>query len=163
MQNVSLKHLTLIECGIGEYAMIEIAKGIREAICLEYVDLRHNHFEKEGFVALIDALKATMACKVLQLEGLAIGIEEAELLASFFNHADCQLYEVDLHQAELQYDVMERLATSLKTCAALKAISFSKNNLGIDDFDETDSEFEDAAAFDQEKDTNRNKAMCPLD
>ena len=65
MQNVSLKHLTLIECGIGEYAMIEIAKGIREAICLEYVDLRHNHFEHEGFAAMIDAFKATMACKVL--------------------------------------------------------------------------------------------------
>ena len=47
--NVSLKHLTLIEAGIGDLAMIEIAKGIREAICLEYVDLRHNHFERTGF------------------------------------------------------------------------------------------------------------------
>lgn len=63
--NVSLKHLTLIEAGIGDLAMIEIAKGIREAICLEYVDLRHNHFERTGFMALVDALKVTMACKVL--------------------------------------------------------------------------------------------------
>ena len=46
-------------------------------MCLEYVDLRHNHFERQGFVALIDALKSTMVCKVLQLEGYQIEMEEA--------------------------------------------------------------------------------------
>ena len=67
---MSLKYLALIECGIGDLAMIEIAKGISEAICLEYVDIshnksyrvndvnfgkfkRHNHFEQAGYTALI--------------------------------------------------------------------------------------------------------------
>ena len=77
--------------------MIEIAKGIREAICLEHIDLRHNHFEKAGFTALVDALKATMSVRVLQIEGFHIRIEEAELLASFFNMPGCMLEELDLH------------------------------------------------------------------
>ena len=72
MQNVSLKQLTLNSAGLGDLAMIEIAKGIREAICLEKVDIRHNHFEERGFLALVDALKATMACKILQIEGFQI-------------------------------------------------------------------------------------------
>lgn len=61
-QNMTLKHLVLINAGIGDLALIEISKGIREAVCLEYIDLRHNHFESRGFEALIDALKTTMAC-----------------------------------------------------------------------------------------------------
>ena len=69
---MSIKRLTLIDAGLGNLAMIEIAKGIKEAISLEYIDLRHNRFERPGFQALIDALKATMACKVLQLEGFCI-------------------------------------------------------------------------------------------
>ena len=86
-----------------------------------------------------------MACKVLQLEGFVIGMAEAELLETFFNHPDseCLLNELDLHQAELSYDVMNRLVTALKTCNGLKAISFSKNNFGIEDTDETDSDFSD--------------------
>lgn len=103
-----------------------------------------------------------MACKVLQLEGFVIGMEEAELLASFFNKTDCLLVEFDLHQAELTYDVIERLGTALKSCDGLKAISFSKNNLGIDDFDDTDSDFETETCY-QESTPNRNRAMCPLD
>ena len=66
--------MTLIEAGIGDLAMIEIANGIKEAICLEYIDLRHNHFEQVGFEALIEALKATMACKVLLLEGFQVDL-----------------------------------------------------------------------------------------
>ena len=64
-QNMALKHLVLINTGLGDLAMTELAKGISEAICLEYVDLRHNHFEEKGWKALVDALKATMACQVL--------------------------------------------------------------------------------------------------
>ena len=97
MSNVSLKSLTLIESGIGDYAMIELAKGIKEAVCLEFVDLRHNHFESEGFVALVDALKCTMACKVLQLEGFHIHEEDALLLADFLTQPNCLLEEFDLH------------------------------------------------------------------
>jgi Ran GTPase-activating protein (RanGAP) involved in mRNA processing and transport len=91
MQNVSLKHLTLIGCGIGDRAMIEIAKGISEAICLELVDLRHNHFEKVGYTALIEALKSTMVCKDLLLEGLTFQMEEAELLCTFLEAPGCLL------------------------------------------------------------------------
>ena len=57
---------------------------------------------------------------------------------------------------------MERLGASLKTCPALRAISFSKNNLGIDDFEETDSEFEDDHFQEEEKGTQK-KSMCPMD
>ena len=97
MQNMSLKHLTLIDCGIGNRALKEIAKGIKEAICLQYVDLRHNNFETEGLRALIDALKATMACKVLQIEGYYFKMEEAEMIASFLNEPNCVIEELDLH------------------------------------------------------------------
>lgn len=52
--------------------MIELSKGIREALCLETIDLRFNHFERQGFEALINAMKETMACKVFKLEGFQI-------------------------------------------------------------------------------------------
>ena len=94
---MSLKHLTLSDVGIGDLAMIEIAKGIKEAICLEHVDLRHNHFEQRGFEALIDALKETMACKVLQLEGFQIKMQQARMLADFFLQPNCLLVELNLH------------------------------------------------------------------
>ena len=87
----------LIEAGIGDLAMIELAKGIQEAICLETIDLRFNHFERKGFEALIKAMKETMACKVLRLEGLQIEKEEAELLGSFVRQPDCLIYEIDVH------------------------------------------------------------------
>ena len=35
---------------------------------------------------------------------------------------------------------MHYICTSLKTCDSFNAISFSKNNLGIDDFEETQTE-----------------------
>ena len=97
MQNVSLKHLTLIEAGIGDLAMIEIAKGIKEAINLEYVDLRHNHFEQAGFKALVEALKETMACRALLLEGYDIYNEDADLLCSFLERPGCLLEEFCMH------------------------------------------------------------------
>lgn len=77
--------------------MIEIAKGIKEAICLEHVDLRHNNFEQKGFKALVDGLKETMACKVLQLEGFHIKMDEAKMLGEFFSKPDCLLVELNLH------------------------------------------------------------------
>lgn len=127
--------------------MVEIANGIKEAICLEFIDLRHNHFEQQGFKALINALKATMACKVLQLEGFQLGIEEAKMLRVFLENPDCALNELDLHQAELTYDVMAEIHEGLKTCNTLKAISYSKNNFGIDYFvDSDDSEMSDVGA-----------------
>ena len=94
---MSVKRLTLIDAGLGNLAMIEISKGIKEAISLEYIDLRHNRYELPGFKALIDALKTTMACKVLQLEGFCIQMEEAKLLASFLEHPECQLEQIALH------------------------------------------------------------------
>lgn len=92
---MSLKHLVLIEAGIGDLAMRELAKGIKEAICLETVDLRFNHFEREGFCALMDALETTMACKVFRLEGFQIAQEEAKRLGSFFSQPDCLIYETE--------------------------------------------------------------------
>lgn len=77
--------------------MIELAKGIREAICLETIDLRFNHFEKNGFVALIDAMKETMACKVFKLEGFQIEAEEAKILGDFFCQPNCLIDTLDVH------------------------------------------------------------------
>ena len=37
---MSLKYLTLIDCGIGNRALKEIATGVKEAICLQSIDLR---------------------------------------------------------------------------------------------------------------------------
>jgi hypothetical protein len=36
---------------------------------------------------------------------------------------------------------MERLGVALRQCDGLKALSFSKNNLGIHDYEDTESEF----------------------
>ena len=68
-QNMSLKCLTLIETGLGDLSLTELAHGIKESICLETIDLRNNNFEQEGFTELIKALKETFACRVLHLEG----------------------------------------------------------------------------------------------
>ena len=77
MQNMSLMELDLRYAGIGDLAMKEIAHGISESIHLETIDLRHNHFEKEGLHALIDALKKTMVCQKLKLEGIFFDMEDA--------------------------------------------------------------------------------------
>lgn len=59
--------------------------------------------------------------------------------------------------------MVERLGAALKTCDGLKAISYSKNNLGIDDFVTTDSEFDDDSFSQESSHFSRNRAMCPLD
>ena len=135
---MTLKHLTLISAGIGDLAMVEIAKGIQEAICLEFIDLRHNHFERVGFEALITALKSTMACKVLYLEGFHLEMIEARLLTDFLKQPGCLLGELDLVQAELDYNVLEHLVAALSKCKRLNSVNFSKNNLAIDEVDLTD-------------------------
>lgn len=94
---MTLKHLVLIQAGLGDLALTEIAKGIKEAYCLEFIDLRHNHFESKGFEALTDALKTTMACKVLQIEGFHMMAAEGQLISSFLMHPDCMIKEFDLH------------------------------------------------------------------
>ena len=66
---MSLKSLTLIETGLGDGSLTELAVGIKESICLETIDLRNNNFEQKGFTELINALKETFACKILHLEG----------------------------------------------------------------------------------------------
>ena len=58
-------------------------------------------------------------------------------MADFFKRPGCQIDEIDIHQAELEYDVMQRLVEGLVTVDSLTAISFSKNDLGIDDALET--------------------------
>ena len=83
-----------------------------------------------------------MACKNLLIEGYYFKMEEAEMIASFLNEPNCVIEELDLHQAELEYDVFNMLAGALKTCNQLKAISFNKNNFGIEDYvDESDAEY----------------------
>ena len=66
-ENVSLKSLTLVDAVIGDRVMMQIVKGIREAICLEYIELRDNLFEEPGFMGLISAMRVTKACRVLKL------------------------------------------------------------------------------------------------
>ena len=45
--------------------------------------------------------------------------------------------ELNLHQAEIDYDEMELICNALKKCPDFVAISFSKNNLGVDDLNDT--------------------------
>ena len=91
MQNLSLQILDLSYAGIGDNAMHEIAEGIGESIHLYSIDLRHNHFEKEGLHSLIKALKKTMVCSVLKLEGIFFDEEDADLLGTFLTDSMCKI------------------------------------------------------------------------
>ena len=100
-----------------------------------------------------------MACKVLLLEGFDLGNEDADLLCTFLERPGCLLEEFCMHQSELDYDVLEKLGIALQTCDRLISISFAKNNLGIDDFEETESE----VASNDSRTTSqrlRNRKMC---
>lgn len=105
MANMSLKCLDLRYCGIGDNAMAELAKGIRESIHLTEVDMRHNHFEKQGLHDLINALKATMVCRKLKFECVYIDKEDADLLTTFLTDIDCSLEEIELHDNDMTFEV----------------------------------------------------------
>lgn len=57
--------------------MVALSKGISEALNLEVIDLEYNKFEDVGFKALMKAMRKTMACKVLLLQGVHINVEMA--------------------------------------------------------------------------------------
>ena len=78
-----------------------------------------------------------MACKVLKMQGFTFGMEEANLLCTFLEAPGCLLQVLALQEAELEYDIMERLSNALKKCKGLAALNFSNNNLGIDDYIDT--------------------------
>ena len=64
--------------------MSEICEGIKESTSLEYLDLRHNIFDAQGLSSIIASLKDHMTIKHLYLESMRIDLQEAEMLAKFF-------------------------------------------------------------------------------
>ena len=131
--------------------MKEIAKGIKESVHLKCIDLRHNLFEKEGLHALINALKNTMTCEILKLEGIFIDMEDADKLVSFLTHKDCHIKELELHDADMNFEVFEKVNQGLSKCKQLESISFSKNILGdalCYEDSEGDSDIEDKVGHD---------------
>lgn len=116
-QNMSLKSLSLIDAGIGDNGMLALSRGIAEAISLQHIDLRHNLFETTGLRALVQALCVTYTCRVLRLQGIAIGIEEAEILENFLRSPSCSLEEIAIHEAELDAQSVEILTKALNTCS----------------------------------------------
>lgn len=72
--NHKLKSLSLFAAGIGDLSLKAISQGIRESAHLEFLDLRQNIFEEEGFKELMAALKVHMSLKSFHLMGVKFEI-----------------------------------------------------------------------------------------
>lgn len=101
-----------------------------------------------------------MACKVLKMQGFTFKMEEADLLCTFLEAPGCLLQVLALQEAELEYDVMERLSNTLKNCRCLTTLNFSKNNLGIDDCIDSESSLSSAKSIRSISVRQRNRKLC---
>ena len=61
--------------------MLELCKGLRDSMSMDYLDLRQNIFDAKGLAALIQSLKEHMSVKHLALEGMRFDHAEAKMLA----------------------------------------------------------------------------------
>ena len=60
-----------------------MTKGIEKS-ALESLDIRHNLFDSVGLAALINALSKKMTIRELYLESMHLQMNDAKLLAAFF-------------------------------------------------------------------------------
>ena len=84
-QNVGLKKLAVREASLDDHLIEVLSEGIRESLCLTYLDLRDNNFEEAGLRMLVEALKVNMSIGHLFLVGHRIDRKEAYLFTSLFN------------------------------------------------------------------------------
>ena len=82
--NISLTSLHLVDSGLDCETLLEVCKGVKESMSLEYLDLKHNIFDDKGLAGLIPALQENMSIKHLYLESMPISFNEAKRLANFF-------------------------------------------------------------------------------
>ena len=74
--------------------MLELCKGLKESMSIDYLDLRQNIFDRKGLATLIESLKEHMSVKHLALEGMSIDLDQAVMLADFIACDDCMLESI---------------------------------------------------------------------
>lgn len=127
-----LKSLHLIDAGLDCDTLKEICKGIDEKVHgLEYLDLKHNIFDKRGLNSLIKSLKASMNIKHLYLESMMIHEEEAMMLSEFIKQKDCQLEELEINEADINVEAIDMIMEALYQRDTLKRLSLAKNELNL--------------------------------
>lgn len=130
-QSAKLTSLHLKDAGLDCDTLLEISKGISKNSTLEYLDLRHNIFDKNGLKALIMALKSSMCIKHLYMESMNIHIAEAKLLSELIARDDCLIEELELSEADIDIEALDEIMAALVKADNLRRLSLSKNELDV--------------------------------
>jgi Ran GTPase-activating protein (RanGAP) involved in mRNA processing and transport len=76
-ETIHLKSLSLVDAGLDCDTLLEISRGLKQSMSLEFLDLRHNIFDHRGLAGTINALRESMSVKHLYLEGMRISLTDA--------------------------------------------------------------------------------------
>jgi Ran GTPase-activating protein (RanGAP) involved in mRNA processing and transport len=128
-QTIQLKSIHLVDAGLDCDTLLEIAKGLKQSMSLEFLDLRHNIFDSRGLAGTISALRESMSIKHLYLEDMKISLSDAKLLAEFFEQSDCMLEELELNEADINIESLDVIMEALYKADHLRRLSLSKNFL----------------------------------
>lgn len=129
--NKNLKSLHLVDTGLDCETLLKVGEGIEKCSSLEFLDLRHNVFDRDGFAGLISALKVNMSIKHLYLESMPIDLSEAKMLGAFFQRNDCMIEELELNEADLDIEILDEIMESLYKADHLRRLSLAKNYLSV--------------------------------
>ena len=127
----NLESLHLVDTGLDCETLLKVGQGIEQCPSLEFLDLRHNVFDRDGFAGLISALKVNMSIKHLYLESMPIDLSEAKMLAAFFQRNDCMIEELELNEADLDIEILDEIMESLYKADHLRRLSLAKNYLSV--------------------------------
>jgi Ran GTPase-activating protein (RanGAP) involved in mRNA processing and transport len=78
LENINITRLTLRDADLTSEKVVDLCEGLRQNVTIEYLDLRHNNFGKNGLAVLIDTFQKTQSLKTLLLEDMTIHHDEAE-------------------------------------------------------------------------------------
>ena len=66
-----------MDAGLDCDTLLEISRGLKQSMSLEFLDLRHNIFDHKGLAGMIKSLRESMSVQHLYLEGMRISLVDA--------------------------------------------------------------------------------------